>query len=339
MKPTELLAQFRVLGGVAENVCLRQGEHGLGLFAIDPKTPVRVSTPAQLLISPEWLSLTHDGQLKVKATNGLPPALAAFHEAYQKSVGWGAGGFERIRHHHQQMRTLPAVLQNFLRLMGGPELVHHAPTPAEAFQAHCISRQISVNGVSKLMPVLELINHAPDGSPYVVDDGVSLSGTFKDEVFACYRRRMDAFHFFFNYHFPCPGRSALSCCVSIDLPKIGTLHIGRHDGLAESRNGILMPKLHARKGNIHLPYLELANLDEPALPRAVFAALMAEHGLPPADIHQLFDGLIAHNLHVLNDFMKACERADGPLVQQLRAVAGSQISCLNAASPGGNSRL
>ena len=37
-----LLAEFRALGGTAENVILRQGPHGRGLFSLNPSDPVRL---------------------------------------------------------------------------------------------------------------------------------------------------------------------------------------------------------------------------------------------------------------------------------------------------------
>lgn len=328
MNAADLLAQFRTLGGVADNVTVRRGAHGLGLFAIDPRRPVRVLTPSQLLISPQSLRLDAAGQVKVKPDSGLSAEVVSFHEGYQRWFGWGAGGLEHIRQYQQQLRSLPASVKNFLLILGCADDFNGQPTLADGFKAHCGSRQISVESSSKLMPVLELINHASDGSPYVMDQGLSLSGTFQDEVFARYRRHMDAFHFFFNYHFASPCRSTLSCGVTIDLPRVGTLRISRFDGLAEVKNGVRVPKLVASQGEIHLPFLELVNEDEPALPRRVFLDLMASQGLPASSAHQLFDGLLAHNRQVLNDFIKACDGTEGEIVRSLHAIATQQLLSL-----------
>ena len=73
MSAADLLQRFRALGGVADNVQLRQGPHGWGLFVVDPEQPVRVFTPAHLLIAPQDLRLSRDGQVQVRpqATLGL----------------------------------------------------------------------------------------------------------------------------------------------------------------------------------------------------------------------------------------------------------------------------
>lgn len=341
MQAADLLQWFRDLGGVADNVQLRQGPHGWGLFVVDPDQPVRVFTPTHLLIAPQDLCLSRDGQVRVRPQATLAPefrsALVSFHEDYQREVGWGVGGWERSLHHHQQRQALPATLQPYLALLGGQPDTGRPPTPEQAFQAHCVSRQIGVEGRSRLMPVLELINHAPDGAAYVVDQGIGLSGRFTNEVFACYRRQMDAFHFFFNYHFVSPARVVLSGVVSIDLPGLGVLHIARDDGRVDHHQGVPVPQVMGRQGAIHLSFVELAHLDAPARPREVFVRLMTEQGLPAARGHELFDGLVAHHRQVLQAFVRACEaavksggspRTDGGLSHQLLQVAQGQLACL-----------
>jgi len=329
LNATELLRQFRALGGVAENVCIRQGPHGYGVFAVSANRPVRLMVPSQLLISPQSLVFTSDGNLEVKSGSGLTADISAFHAQYQRSFGWGAGGFEKIKQHRQQMCALPDALKNFLLIVGCPNYLSQLPTPEQAFNEHCISRQIDVLGTSRLMPVLELVNYASNGQPYVLmPDAVSLSGTFENEVLARYRQTMDAFHFFFNYGFATPGRSTLSCEVTVDIPKFKPLRITRLDGLFDVKNGTSQPRVSTNKGEIHLSFLELVNLDAPTLPRHVFIELLSAQGFATSRADQLFDGLLDHNRQVLQDFLRACENAEGQVVENLKAVAGYQLSNL-----------
>ncbi|HRH17202.1 MAG TPA: hypothetical protein PLS22_07085 [Aquabacterium sp.] len=340
-KAADLLQRFRALGGVADNVQLRQGPHGWGLFVVDPEQPVRVITPAHLLIAPQDLCLSRDRQVRVRPQAALAPEfrseLVSFHEAYQREVGWGAGGWARSLRHHQQRQALPATLQPYLALLGGQPITGAAPTPEQAFQAHCVSRQIGVAGRSCLMPVLELINHAPDGAAYVVDQGVGLTGRFTDEVFACYRRQMDAFHFLFNYHFVSPARVVLSGLVTIELPGLGVLHIARDDARVDHHQGIPQPQVTVRSDQIHLSFVTLADLDAPARPREVFVRLMLAQGLPTTRGHELFDGLIAHHRQVLQAFIQVGDaavlsggepRTEGGLAHQLQQVARGQLTNL-----------
>ncbi len=181
-----------------------------------------------------------------------------------------------------------------------------------------------------LMPMLELANHSDEGAPYVVmQDGVSLSGTFDDEVVARYRHHMDAFHFFFNYHFAKPSRTTLSCDVNIDIPGFRSLRISRLDGLSEARKAYRVPQVSTSKNEIHLSFVELVNLDEPNLPRKIFLELLMEQGIPMSSANQIFDGLLGHNREVLQDFLKACEGAEGLIIQNLKTIAAYQLANLN----------
>lgn len=329
MTASELLTTFRSLGGIAENVSIRPGRHGHGLFVNDPSQPVRVVTPMQLLIAPAMLMTTREGQVKVKSTSGLRADVVAFHQHYQRAFGWGAGGYDPISQHRQQLEALPDSVKAFLHIFGCQDDLSRQLMPQEAFRHHCISRQISVHGTSMLMPVLELINHASSGEPYVIsDDGVSLTGTFDDEVISCYRKSMDAFHFFFNYHFAAPSRSTLSCDVQIDVPGFRSLRVCRMDGSSELKRGVHMPRVMSGKDEVCLSFVELVNLDKPSLPRQVFVELLGDQGMPITRSHELFSGLITHNRQVLSDFLSACEGLDGSALPGLKEVAAFQLTNL-----------
>ena len=43
-----LIAEFRRLGGIADNVTQKEGEYGRGIFSVDPNLKVRIFTPSKL---------------------------------------------------------------------------------------------------------------------------------------------------------------------------------------------------------------------------------------------------------------------------------------------------
>src|SRR5580704_15806069 len=79
----DLLAEFRALGGTAENIALGHGQSGRGLFPIDPAKPVRVRTPPNLLVPSEDTEL-RNGQLVVKASAMIGVRERSFFDHYQK---------------------------------------------------------------------------------------------------------------------------------------------------------------------------------------------------------------------------------------------------------------
>ena len=46
-----LLERFTDLGGIAENICQRVGEHGRGIFPIDSSRRAKIMTPRNLLLN------------------------------------------------------------------------------------------------------------------------------------------------------------------------------------------------------------------------------------------------------------------------------------------------
>ena len=53
----ELLERFTALGGIAENICQRVGEHGRGIFPIDSTRSAKIMTPKNLLVDNDNLCL------------------------------------------------------------------------------------------------------------------------------------------------------------------------------------------------------------------------------------------------------------------------------------------
>ena len=60
-----LLSEFRRLGGVAENVCQKEGEYGRGIFPENPNLRSRIFTPTKLMIKMEDIYIDCN-QLEIK---------------------------------------------------------------------------------------------------------------------------------------------------------------------------------------------------------------------------------------------------------------------------------
>ena len=60
-----LLSEFRRLGGIADNVCQKEGEYGRGIFSVNPTLKARIFTPSKLLIKKDDIYLD-DNKLRIK---------------------------------------------------------------------------------------------------------------------------------------------------------------------------------------------------------------------------------------------------------------------------------
>ncbi len=334
MEFDELLSQFRSLGGVADNIVSRLGVRGRGLFAVNPARPVRVRVPTHLLVSPQWIALDDSANLIIAALHRsmLSPEAVDFFEQYQRHFGWGNGGLHTIRQHQLQLQSLPPALKHYLELLGGGDELKQPPTARYCLQKYCVNRQIRIQSESRLMPIAEMINHDADGLPYVLRQGVQVSGTVHDEVLTRYHSQLDAFNFFINYHFVTPAPSVLSCEVTVEVPGAGMFRIARNDHLAQFTGGTRSPQVTRAAGVTHLSFVEIANQNHPLQPRQNFRALLAKWPVRSEDADALFDGLVEHNQHVLNGLTQACRDHPGAIASSLGHIAFQQLAALAEAT-------
>src|SRR5690242_15359319 len=113
----ELLAEFRSLGGVFENVRVATGASGRGVFVVDPSKPALIHVPLNLLVPIGDVEL-RDGGLTVKAESGVGGRERAFFERYQRHFGWGAGLSEEIARLQREWFELPAEIKRSICTMG-----------------------------------------------------------------------------------------------------------------------------------------------------------------------------------------------------------------------------
>jgi len=78
----DMLTVFRALGGTADNICLRKGERGRGIFPIDPAKPIAIRIPENLLIKLSDVRFV-DGKFRMSPETKATPGEIAFFENYE----------------------------------------------------------------------------------------------------------------------------------------------------------------------------------------------------------------------------------------------------------------
>lgn len=329
MKFTELLEKFRALGGVVDNVELRNGQYGRGIFPINPNLPIKIITPTHLLVSPNWLKLDRENHIRINPKLGLDPAFVDFYEGYQQFFGWSNVGINELSDYHNELIKLPKSIKQFLLLFGWQNSDFDKKNISDYLNEYLASRQIRIGNESKLMPIVELINHSHDGMQYLASDGVKFNGTFKGEVLACYHGGFDAIHFFRIYHFNSESTTVLSCDVKIDVPDLGLINISRFDAMVDIKDGVITPRMVKKKNGIQIDFLELVNNRNKQSPRKVFINGMSQFNVSLLVANQIFDGLMEHNRKAYSDFIAECKLSTNKVAKQLEAIALNQLNLLN----------
>ena len=333
MKFTEILEHFRALGGTANNIKLRYGDFGKGLSPIDPKLPIKIIAPNNLLISPNCIKLNNKNQirLKLKSKFRLDSKLVNFFEQYQEFFGWGDGGLSEVESRHLELKALPEKIILLLLSLGWIKYDFYEKNPKDYLKDYFISRQIRIKGESKIMPIFDLINHSSKGNSYILNNGLRFEGVFKDELLANYHRNFDAFHFYRNYGVPTESSTILSCDVNIEIPDIAIIKISRLDNLISSENALLEPRIKVIDSEIHISFLEISDKTGSELPRKNFIEQMQKFNILQAELNKIFDGLIDHNIKVRKDLIAQSKNCLYKVARDIEQIAVEQLNVLSKA--------
>jgi hypothetical protein len=322
----DMLGEFRLLGGAADNVRLGSGPRGRGLFPADPSRDVRVVVPVNLLFQAADVVLNDRDELAIRPDASVGPRERSFFERFEKSFSYGAGGADDCFSVLQALHELPETVKEYLQPVK-KEGVERFPAPTKdlVLKKFVETRRIADN---KLMPVLELANHSSDHPPFDTNSGlgpITLSGRFSEEVLARYTRQ-DTWRIFTSYGFVCTTPVAYSRPLKCQLRE-KRLHIDGDYASVQQIDGILAPTVTRKDGAVVLSHLVLGSRKDLGLPKWVFYRLMRENGISRPE--EFFD-LVSHlNRSWFLGLLAAMEGFDGAMIKQLREAARVQLETLS----------
>jgi hypothetical protein len=325
-----ICAEFQRLGGSADNIVSREGTRGRGLFPIDPTKPVRIRAPRNLLVPADDLEV-RDGSLMVKRTAVLGEPERAFFDAYQRELSWGGGGFNEMWESQLAWSRLPQPMQESLRRNGGiVDISTRFLPPSEelCLKRYILSRAVHYEGRFAIMPMVELINHSSqDSAAYVIDDsGVSVSGTFQQEVLVNYNFD-DCWGKALVYGFHEPQDHAYSVAQRFQF-KDFAVEIGRDLSRSNKVGRFSTPAVTVEGNAVSLSFLMLGHTRLPRVPRAIFQHLTKNTPITNPD--ETFDVIQHHNRLRFLELLQVSEDARTPLAATLRAAAYGQLTTLSS---------
>jgi hypothetical protein len=323
----ELVEEFRRLGGTADNICLRNGTFGRGIFPVDPSLPVLVHAPENLLLPVEDASF-QDGKFRVAGNSRMGSAERAWLEHYMESYSWGGGGRAEVEAYFAGLAAIPQPLRETVAgffQIACPE----APSSAAVQKRFLDSRVILYKQRRVVMPIVELINHG-HAAAYDRTDGVRVGGTFSGEVLVSYGLR-DAFMIYQGWGFPGPQRHAFSLPYNSNTDVAEILVINDVQGcrlleVPGIKAPVPVPRLTLEGGKIKLSFLLLGWKGFPKIPKAVFRRVFREAGLTMTD--DPFDLILHNNRLKYIELLTKLDGVQGSAASALRAVCLYQLEAL-----------
>src|SRR5579864_1294502 len=202
----DMIAEFRALGGTADNIVQASGRLGRGIFPIERDKPIRLHVPQNLLVPESDIEFV-EGRIGIKDSFGIGQAEREFFEKYQQTFSWGIARSECAAH-LEAVRRLPPDVAEALNVPNGLERKIREGqdlTGTWFLQSRCFQEKHKLY----VMPVMELVNHGIGVPGYNFENGVSIEGQFSDEVLVNYNLG-DALGIFLTFGFASPERRAFS---------------------------------------------------------------------------------------------------------------------------------
>lgn len=320
-----MLGEFRALGGVADNVALRHGSSGRGLFPIDPAKPFLVRVPGNLLLRSSDFAFAGE-RIRIREDAGPRPPEWEFFERYQSCISRGGQGYSESANLIAMFDALPLALRELLMADFGMKHFVDGDRTERIGRQFLRSRMVEWNNGTVLAPLIDLMNCSTDGVPArpAPHGGVQVEGEARSEI--CVRHGPhDCLGVFNRSGFASARPYAYSLPMQAKLGKIG-LTIGRNVREKTPRAGFASPLMSSEGGGIHLSFLMLGQSRFPRLPRGVFYALMREAEAVGAE--EAFDAILFANRTKFLKLLAALEPAHGEMVTRLRSMAHLQLEAL-----------
>ncbi|HEY2447163.1 MAG TPA: hypothetical protein VGI20_15625 [Rhizomicrobium sp.] len=320
----DMLESFRALGGAVRN--LRLGNEGTetGLYVVDPREPVLLRVPRNLLLRVEDLEFSA-GRLCIRQTADAGHLERIFFDRYQDAFSWGAAGHPEGAAFVGALDALPIELRQLLCAeLGFTELLQD--NFEERVQARFLrSRQISWQETNFIAPLLELARHNISGLRYEHGTHLQVQGYVRGELQIRHGANdpLSTFRLF-----GCATREPVAFSLPMDAT-FGNLKvsIGRNPNAGTMRGKDRIPQTRAGQGTMELSYLLIGHRKNPRAPRGTFRTLLREAGMKDPD--EAFDTIVRFNALAFIKLLRALEPHEGEMISLLRTMARCQLEAIS----------
>ena len=199
-----LLSEFRRLGGIADNICQKEGQYGRGIFSVNPSLPSRIFTPSKLLIKKDDIYL-EDNKLRIKKDRKYDQEIINFFNFYQDNFSWESGGKETTELFEKGLSLFNSNLKELIKKYALVDIDerHKGKWDIVIKNEFLNARAIRFRDDNVIAPVWELVNHKVRSLPFINTlEGISTPNysSLKSELRLSYNN-ISTIKRFFSYGF------------------------------------------------------------------------------------------------------------------------------------------
>jgi len=318
------LDEFRTFGGRAENVMQRKGAFGMGLFPIDPSKPVDLFVPDALLVPIENLEL-QDETLVIKDDSNFPDGYGDWFRRYQINYSWGAEGRQNVLELEEGLKDLPDTVQQILKgvaLYNADNRFPREDVEGELMRRFIQTRCINRKGERVIMPIIDLLNHAPAAKAYDMSgDGIAVAGIHDGEVLVKYSVS-DPIRRLIGYGFNAP--EPLGFSLSFRFQHRDQVVLVQGGG---GRQPLKPCDIEIKNDRVVIKQPLLASSTSPKMPRTLL--IMACRNLEGIEANELFEQIHLRNTQCLVNILRELQNVEGDVAQRLRTGCLDQLAALS----------
>ena len=271
-----LLSEFRRLGGIAENVCQKEGEYGRGIFSINPSLKARIFTPSKLLVKKDDIYL-EDNKLRIKKDKEYNQEIRNFFNFYQDNFSWGSGGKETTELFEKGLSLFNSNLKELIKKYALVDLEerHQGNWNNVIKNQFLNARGVKFRNNSVIAPVWELVNHKVRSFNFIINkEGLSTPNypASNAEIRFSYNDE-SPLNRFFSYGFFSEETIVFSIPFSITIEDLG-IHISCK-GMSLKDDSM---KIERSANKIILEGLPIADVNHPRLPYNYFDEIIRRIG-------------------------------------------------------------
>ena len=271
-----LLYAFRKLGGVADNVCQKEGEYGRGIFSVNPTLRAKILTPSKLLIKKADIYLD-DNKLRIKKDKSYNQEIREFFNFYQDNFSWGSGGKETTELFEKGLNLFNSNLKELIKKYALFDLEerHKGKWDNVIKNQFLNARSVKFRNIEVVAPIWELVNHKVRSLPFVITEEGIMTPNYpssKYEIRHSYNN-LSPLNRFFSYGFYSEETIVFSFPFSINIEKLGIHIVCKGMGLNDDSMRI------ERSGNkIIIEGFPIADVNHPKLPYDYFDEILRKIG-------------------------------------------------------------
>ena len=299
----EFLDCFSALGGIADNICQKEGETGRGLYPIDSSRTSKIMTPSNLLVNARNYSL-ENGEIVIKANTSNSSEEIDFLERYYNECSWGNNGNSDSAAFLQFICSLPESIRNKLikNQFIGDDILEYSQNEDHLLKRFIRERFVKFKGENVLAPVWEFVNHSSFAHPLrIAPYGVEtpLIEPSSNEILFKYSAMNSSMRVWRNYGFACSCIFAYS--VPFNIKQYGQSLAVRCHG-KQKLNSKGEGSFFVEGDTLFIDSL-LVGCSSPDLPLENFKSILSCVGLSSNSAHELFSEIHEVNAMVRRDLV------------------------------------